>query len=250
VPVTDSVPVWIRTRPSDTARARLTHIAHVDAPPRSPTNRRAGNAALLFTLRLLNETTFGTLRSAAPARAFRQFYETGMVIWSESTPSSKSESVASPNDTSTAVAVHWGFGHVGTFGTAGAKDVRVNPNCPFLGVGCGPLLPDTVRLVFWPGATFPPGFVHSTIAVPVASTVISNVVPPSPATLPVHCTCVPISLHSGAPAPRSMKCPLWAYTGATPKATTVRPTTARVTMRRTRVLHLDCRNNVAAAVSQ
>jgi len=35
----------------------------------------------------------------------------------------------------------------------------------------------------------------------VATTVISNVVPPSPATLPVHRTCSPMSKHSGAPAP-------------------------------------------------
>src|SRR5215207_4936479 len=61
---------------------------------------------------------------------------------------------------------------------------------------------------------FPPGFSHSTVAMPEASTVISKVVPPRPATLPVHCTCVPMSVHSGAFAPPVTKCPLCA--NATP----------------------------------
>lgn len=38
---------------------------------------------------------------------------------------------------------------------------------------------------------------------PVAVAVISNVVPPRPATLPVHCSCVPMSVHVGVPT----KCP-------------------------------------------
>jgi hypothetical protein len=41
--------------------------------------------------------------------------------------------------------------------------------------------------------------VHSTLAVPGADTVISNVVPPSPATLPEHSTVVPSSVQVGAP---------------------------------------------------
>jgi hypothetical protein len=58
------------------------------------------------------------------------------------------------------------------------------------------------------GRDFPPGFVHSTDAMSAAEILISNVVPPRPATLPVHSTVVPSSVHRGAPAPFSMKCPL------------------------------------------
>src|SRR6266498_1272416 len=49
---------------------------------------------------------------------------------------------------------------------------------------------------------------HTTEAMPSATTVISNVVPPRPATLPVHWTCKPMSVQTGALAPLVMKCPL------------------------------------------
>jgi hypothetical protein len=41
----------------------------------------------------------------------------------------------------------------------------------------------------------PAGLVQVTLAVPSAETKIVNVVPPRPATLPLHWTCVPMSVH-------------------------------------------------------
>jgi hypothetical protein len=113
--------------------------------------------------------------------------------------------------TSTISGVHISFGHVGVGGRGGGGCVvMLKTNCPLRGVGSGPVLPATVTAVSCPGATLPPGFVHSTDATPSASIVISNVVPPRPATLPVHVTCAPMSVHTGAPAPFSMKWPLCA----------------------------------------
>ena len=51
---------------------------------------------------------------------------------------------------------------------------------------------------------------HCTLAMPCAATVISNVVPPRPATLPLHATCTPMSRHDDALPPPVMKCPLCA----------------------------------------
>jgi hypothetical protein len=130
-------------------------------------------------------------------------YETGTVIVSDTVESSSSVIVAFVNSTSVTVAVHIEFGHEPA-GADGAFDVTVKRAWPFLGVGKGPLLPVVVVVKFWPGATFPPGFVQVTLAVPCAETWIVNVVPPSPATLPVHRTCVPMSVHVGVPT----KCPL------------------------------------------
>jgi hypothetical protein len=113
--------------------------------------------------------------------------------------------VASVNATSVTVAVHIGFGH-DPAGAVGATDVTVNRAWPFLGVGNGPLLPATVVVKLCPGATLPAGLVQVTLAVPVAVTVIVKVVPPRPATLPLHWTCVPMSVQVGSPT----KCPLCA----------------------------------------
>jgi hypothetical protein len=52
---------------------------------------------------------------------------------------------------------------------------------------------------------------------PEAEILISNVVPPRPATLPVHSTVVPSSVQLGAPAPFSMKCPLWGKSRGRPE---------------------------------
>jgi hypothetical protein len=49
----------------------------------------------------------------------------------------------------------------------------------------------------------PAGLVHSTVAVPGADTRIVKVVPPRPATLPVHSAVVPSSVQTGVPT----KCP-------------------------------------------
>ena len=65
------------------------------------------------------------------------------MIVSETTPSSVSVMVASPNSTSTTVAVHIGFGHE-PGGAEGVPDSTVNRNWPFLGVARGPLVPATV----------------------------------------------------------------------------------------------------------
>src|SRR5918994_6771519 len=109
-------------------------------------------------------------------------------------------------------ATHWSLGHVGVGGSgSGSSVVIVTVADPFRGVGCGPVLPATVTAVSCPGATLPPGLVHSTDAIPGAEIVTSNVVPPRPATLAVHSTCVPMSVQSGALPPCSMKCPLCAY---------------------------------------
>ena len=45
----------------------------------------------------------------------------------------------------------------------------------------------------------PAGLVQVTLAVPCAVTVIVNVVPPRPATLPLHWTCVPMSVQVCVP---------------------------------------------------
>src|SRR5918995_2268692 len=67
---------------------------------------------------------------------------------------------------------------------------------------------------------------HTTLATPSASIVIVNVVPPRPATFPLHWTCTPMSVQFGAFAPDSMKCPLCA--DATPgKAKTAASATTR-----------------------
>src|SRR6266511_3392109 len=117
--------------------------------------------------------------------------------------------VAVVNCTSVTVAVHIGFGHE-PGGAVGAVVVTSNWYWPFLGVGTGPVVPVTLVVKVWPGATFPPGLVHSTIAVPGAETLIVNVVSPRPATLPVHCTCVPMSVQVGVPT----KCPACAGAAA------------------------------------
>jgi len=117
-----------------------------------------------------------------------QAYAIGTVITSETVPSSNSVTVASlVNSTSVTLAVHCGFGQ-DPAGATGAFDVTVNLACPFLGVAKGPLLPARSVSKLWPGATFPAGLVHWTLAIPSAATVIVNVVPPRPATFPVHCT--------------------------------------------------------------
>jgi hypothetical protein len=65
------------------------------------------------------------------------------VIVSETAPFSVSVMVASPNSTSTTVAVHFGFGHE-PGGAVGVTVYTVNRAEPFLGVGWGPLLPAAV----------------------------------------------------------------------------------------------------------
>jgi len=87
-------------------------------------------------------------------------YETGTVMVSETTPSSESVRVASPNSTSTTVAVHIGFGQ------ESAGVATLNRNWPFLGVGWVPVVPSAVKVKSWPGATLPAGLAHSTLAVP------------------------------------------------------------------------------------
>src|SRR6266545_1601568 len=121
-------------------------------------------------------------------------YVTGTVTWSDCVLSSNSVSVAVVKATSVITGVHWSFGHVGVGGRgAGESVVIVNSYWPLRGVGSGPVVPDTVTAVSCPGARLPPGLIHTTDAMPGASTVIVNVVPPRPATLPVHVTCRPIS---------------------------------------------------------
>jgi hypothetical protein len=57
--------------------------------------------------------------------------------------------VASPNSTSTTVAVHIEFGHE-PGGASGVSDSTVNRNWPFLGVANGPLVPATVVVkLYW-----------------------------------------------------------------------------------------------------
>jgi hypothetical protein len=124
--------------------------------------------------------------------------ETVTVTWSESVESSKRLIVAVVKATSVTVAVHMGFGHESA-GAEGAFDVTVYGDWPFLGVGNGPELPVAVKERLCPGATFPAGLVHVTLAVPCAVTVIVNVVPPRPATLPLHETCVPMSVQVWVP---------------------------------------------------
>jgi hypothetical protein len=118
------------------------------------------------------------------------------VTWSEMAESSNSVTVAGPNATSVTVAVHIGFGH-DPGGAVGVFDVTVNRAWPLRGVAKGPLVPATVVEKFCPGATLPAGLVQVTVAVPGADTVIVKVVPPRPATLPVHWTCVPMSRQVG-----------------------------------------------------
>jgi hypothetical protein len=65
------------------------------------------------------------------------------MIVSETTPSSVSVMVASPNSRSTTVAVHIGFGHE-PGGADGVSDSTVNRSWPFLGVARSPLVPATV----------------------------------------------------------------------------------------------------------
>src|SRR5215213_7390838 len=125
-------------------------------------------------------------------------YPTGTVTWSESVESSNRLTVAVVNSTSVTVAVHFGFGH-DPAGAVGAFDVTVYGDWPFRGVGNGPDDPAAVNEKLWPGATLPAGFVHVTLAVPCADTVMVKVVPPRPATLPLHETCVPMSVHVCVP---------------------------------------------------
>src|SRR6266542_6550421 len=136
--------------------------------------------------------------------------------------------VAVVNCTSVTVAVHIGFGHE-PGGAVGAVVVTSNWYWPFLGVGTGPVVPVTVVVKVWPGATFPPGLVHSTIAVPGAETLIVNVVSPRPATLPVHCTCVPMSVQVGVPT----KCPACASAAPAKVVTSVSAATTATTRPRT-----------------
>ena len=57
--------------------------------------------------------------------------------------------MASPNSTSTTVAVHIEFGHE-PGGASGVSDSTVNRNWPFLGVANGPLVPATVVVkLYW-----------------------------------------------------------------------------------------------------
>lgn len=60
----------------------------------------------------------------------------------------------------------------------------------------------------------PAGLMQTTSAIPWASMVIVKVVPPRPATFPVHSTCVPMSVQVGALRPPVRKCPLCANAGA------------------------------------
>jgi hypothetical protein len=148
------------------------------------------------------------------------------VIVSDGWPSSSNVTVASPNSTSTTVAVHFGFGHEPA-GVVGVSDSTVKRNWPFLGVASGPLLPVVVVEKLCPGATLPAGFVHSTLAVPGAETTSSKVVPPRPATLPVHSTVVPSSVQTGVPT----KWPLCA------KATVANVSAATVAAEDVREIH-------------
>ena len=67
------------------------------------------------------------------------------------------------------------MGHVGVGGSgSGDSGVMEKKNCPLRGVGSGPVVPATVTAVSCPGATFPPGFWHSTVATPGAAMVISK----------------------------------------------------------------------------
>jgi hypothetical protein len=116
--------------------------------------------------------------------------------------SSSSVTVAGPNVTSVTVAVHCGFGHE-PGGAAGVSVLTVDRAWPLRGVGKGPLCPVAVVSKVCPGATLPAGLVQVTVAVPGADTRIVKVVPPRPATLPVHWTCVPMSRQVGSPT----KCP-------------------------------------------
>jgi hypothetical protein len=75
------------------------------------------------------------------------------------------------NSTSVTSAVHFGFGQAPA-GAVGSAVVKLNLAWPFLGVGCGPVVPAKSVSKLWPGATFPAGFVHWTDAMPSASTVI------------------------------------------------------------------------------
>jgi hypothetical protein len=136
--------------------------------------------------------------------------------------------VAVVNATSVTVAVHIGFGH-DPGGAVGVFDVTVNRAWPFLGVANGPLVPATVVVKLCPGATLPAGLVQVTLAVPVADTVIVKVVPPRPATLPVHCTCVPMSRQVGVPT----KCPACANAAPPKVVSSASAATVATTRRRT-----------------
>src|SRR5918995_6102796 len=69
---------------------------------------------------------------------------------------------------------------------------------------------------------------------PEAVTVISNVVPPRPATFPEHWTCVPMSTQLGAFLPLVMKRPLCAPAGDAPRAnaTSARSVVTTIAIRR------------------
>jgi hypothetical protein len=147
---------------------------------------------------------------------------------SETVESSSSVTVAVVNVTSVTVAVHIGFGH-DPGGADGVSDVTVNRAWPFRGVANGPLVPVTVVLKLCPGATLPAGLVQVTLAVPGADTVIVKVVPPRPATLPLHDTCVPMSLQVGSPT----KCPACANAAPPKVVSSASAATVATTRRRT-----------------
>jgi hypothetical protein len=73
--------------------------------------------------------------------------------------------------------------------------------------------------------------------------VISNVVPPSPATFTSHDTWVPTSVHSGALPPPVTKWPLCAWAGAAQKTRARTPNIVAVTIRRMASLPF-CRHHV------